>query len=95
MAQGAHAARAILHDLHRGEDPGPYRPASGFIVNVHGVAVSGVGVVMPQARVDTTVFAGGGMVSTFTDADGATTGAVGWSAAAEIRAMRMDLTARR
>lgn len=42
-AQGAHAARAVLADLGRGEDPGPYRPRSPFTAMVHGLAVSGAG----------------------------------------------------
>lgn len=95
VAQGAHAARALLHDLHRGEDPGPYRHTSGFTLNVHGVTLNGAGVVLPQATTTTTSLGGGGMVSTFVTADGHTTGAVGWSAAAEILAIRPALTASR
>ncbi len=91
VAQGAHAARALLHDLHGGDDPGPYRHVSGFTVNVHGVTLSGAGVVLPQATAETTSSAGGGLVSTFRTADGKRAGAVGWSAAREILAVKHEL----
>ncbi|MFF3066431.1 NAD(P)/FAD-dependent oxidoreductase [Oerskovia sp. NPDC057915] len=42
-AQGVHAARTVLHDLGRGEDPGPYRPRSTYMAVVHGRMISGVG----------------------------------------------------
>ncbi|MHA7133736.1 FAD-dependent oxidoreductase [Oerskovia turbata] len=42
-AQGAHAARVLLHRVGRGEDPGPYRPRSAYLALVYGRMVSGVG----------------------------------------------------
>lgn len=42
-AQGAHAAAAVLHHLGLGDDPGAYRPRSGFAAVVHGRSVAGAG----------------------------------------------------
>ncbi|WP_336708800.1 NAD(P)/FAD-dependent oxidoreductase [Oerskovia sp. USHLN155] len=42
-AQGVHAAQTVLHDLGRGEDPGPYRPRSAYMATIHGRMISGVG----------------------------------------------------
>ncbi|MFJ2298835.1 FAD-dependent oxidoreductase [Oerskovia paurometabola] len=42
-AQGVHAVRTALHDLDRGEDPGPYRPRSTYLAMIHGRMISGVG----------------------------------------------------
>lgn len=51
-AQGAHAARALLHDHGLLDDPGAYRPRSGFIAMIHGRVVAGVGhTAVQQTRV--------------------------------------------
>ncbi|UQN13978.1 FAD-dependent oxidoreductase [Gulosibacter sp. ACHW.36C] len=42
-AQGAHAARALLHDLGLADDPGRYLPASPFSVRIHGHTLTGAG----------------------------------------------------
>jgi len=42
-AQGAHAARALLHDLGLDDDPGRYLPASPFSVRIHGHTLTGAG----------------------------------------------------
>lgn len=42
-AQGAQAARALLHDLDLGGDPGIYLPASPFSVRIHGHTLIGAG----------------------------------------------------
>lgn len=42
-AQGAHAARTLLHDHDLGEDPGSYRPASTFTASIHGRILAGAG----------------------------------------------------
>lgn len=42
-AQGAHAARALLHDLGPGDDPGPYLPTSTFSARIHGHTLTGAG----------------------------------------------------
>ncbi|WP_405218303.1 NAD(P)/FAD-dependent oxidoreductase [Agrococcus sp. Ld7] len=95
MAQGAHAARTILHDLGEGEDPGPYRAASGFSLNVYGTSIMGVGTVSPNAVVGTARSREGSIVTTFRDGDGCVTGAVGLSAAREILAIKAELAGRR
>ncbi|MCM3577975.1 NAD(P)/FAD-dependent oxidoreductase [Micrococcus luteus] len=43
VAQGAHAARALLHDLGLGDDPGIYLPSSPFSARVHGHTLVGAG----------------------------------------------------
>jgi 3-phenylpropionate/trans-cinnamate dioxygenase ferredoxin reductase component len=42
-AQGAHAARMLLHTIDRGEDPGPYRPRSAYSATIYGQLVAGAG----------------------------------------------------
>ncbi|MHA7224347.1 hypothetical protein ACX80S_18915 [Arthrobacter sp. RHLT1-20] len=34
-AQGAHAARAVLHDITGAPDPGPYTPDTGYTLTVY------------------------------------------------------------
>lgn len=48
-AQGAHAARVLLHDLAGAPDPGPYVPATGFTSRLHGHSLGGFGVALPGA----------------------------------------------
>lgn len=43
VAQGAHAARALLHDLDMAPDPGAYLPTSTFSVRIHGHTLIGAG----------------------------------------------------
>lgn len=43
IAQGAHAAKALLHDLGHGDDPGTYLPASTFSARIHGRTLTGAG----------------------------------------------------
>ncbi|WP_282856895.1 NAD(P)/FAD-dependent oxidoreductase [Pseudoclavibacter helvolus] len=42
-AQGTHAAKAALHDLGIGDDPGAYLPRSPYMAMVYGQMISGVG----------------------------------------------------
>lgn len=42
-AQGEHAARALLHELGRGEDPQGYRPRSTYVSRIYGHTASGAG----------------------------------------------------
>lgn len=42
-AQGAHAARVLLHDLGLADDPGRYLPVSPFSVRIHGHTLTGAG----------------------------------------------------
>ena len=46
-AQGAHAARTLLHDLGDGDDPGPYRPWSPWSARIHGHQLAGFGHPLP------------------------------------------------
>ena len=43
-AQGAHAARTILHDLQGAEDPGAYLPRAGFTLQVYGTVIAARGI---------------------------------------------------
>lgn len=43
-AQGAHVARAVLHDMGIGADPGVYVPRAGFTLHVYGEVVAARGV---------------------------------------------------
>jgi len=94
-AQGAHAARTILHDLGEAEDPGPYRAASGFSVHVYGTSITGAGTASQAAVADTSRSHDGSIVTTFRDGDGRVTGAVGLSAAREILAIKAGLAGHR
>jgi NADPH-dependent 2,4-dienoyl-CoA reductase/sulfur reductase-like enzyme len=96
MAQGAHAARTMLHDLGEGEDPGPYRAASGFSLQVYGTSIMGVGTVSADAVVGTARSREGSIVTTFRDGvNGGVTGAVGLSAAREILAIKAEFAGHR
>lgn len=43
VAQGIHAARALLHDVGLADDPGIYLPSSAFSARIHGHTLTGVG----------------------------------------------------
>jgi NADPH-dependent 2,4-dienoyl-CoA reductase/sulfur reductase-like enzyme len=49
-AQGAHAARTLLHDLGLGEDPGAYRPLAPWSARIHGRQLAGFGHRLPGAQ---------------------------------------------
>lgn len=52
-AQGTHSARMLLHELDRGEDPGPYLPRGAHLSMIYGLVVAGVGYTAgPEARVE-------------------------------------------
>ncbi len=46
-AQGAHLARTLLHDLQGAEDPGAYRPRTGFTLNAYGSIFAARGILVP------------------------------------------------
>ncbi|GAA2087111.1 FAD-dependent oxidoreductase [Brevibacterium salitolerans] len=52
-AQGAHAARSLLHAFAGGEDPGPYSPVSPWSARIHGHQLAGFGAVVPGVQVHT------------------------------------------
>ncbi|QZY50731.1 FAD-dependent oxidoreductase [Leucobacter tenebrionis] len=85
-AQGAHAARALLHDLGAGEDPGPYLPVSGFTLMAHGAAIAARGVRAEGAAEEEVALDGGGLLTRFIGADGRVTGVAGWNAGARVAA---------
>ncbi len=88
-AQGAHAARSLLHDLGDGDDPGLYRPRSRYSVNLYGTTVTGIGAAVPGGT--ERVVSDEPTVTAFETADGEPTGAVGISAAREILAWSAQL----
>lgn len=83
-AQGAHAARAVLHDLGLGEDPGPWAATTGFTLMVHGAVVAARGVRAVDAREATEQLDGGGLLTDFSSASGVLTGVVGWNAGPRV-----------
>jgi NADPH-dependent 2,4-dienoyl-CoA reductase/sulfur reductase-like enzyme len=92
-AQGAHAARTLLHDQAGGQDPGPYEPSTGFTLRLHGHVISAYGVALPGAvqRQGPTGSADA-ILTTFHDpADGALTAAAGLGAGRELLALRPQL----
>lgn len=52
LAQGAHAARSIAHDLGLAEDPGPSVPSTSFTTRLHGSAIASLGTVTDRQLVD-------------------------------------------
>ncbi|WP_413320309.1 FAD-dependent oxidoreductase [Agrococcus sp. 1P02AA] len=82
-AQGAHAARALLHDLGLESDPGPWAPVQGFSLMVHGSVLAACGVFPPDAAEASVEFEGGGLVTEFR-AGGVLNGVAGWNAGAHL-----------
>ncbi|MEU5156117.1 NAD(P)/FAD-dependent oxidoreductase [Glycomyces sp. NPDC021274] len=81
-AQGAHAARSLLHDLGRIGDPGPYGPSSRFSIRTHGTTIAGAGIAVPDA-VERTA-SEEPLITVFETAEGTSTGVVGVNAARQI-----------
>lgn len=48
LAQGAHAARTISHDLHHTEDPGAFRPSGSYSTRVYGKSINVLGSSQPH-----------------------------------------------
>jgi NADPH-dependent 2,4-dienoyl-CoA reductase/sulfur reductase-like enzyme len=48
LAQGAHAARTISHDLHGADDPGPFRPSGSYSTRVYGKPINVLGSSQPH-----------------------------------------------
>lgn len=92
-AQGAHAARTLLHDLGSGPDPGPYVPSTGFTLILYRQAIASYGVALPGAiQRQHPTGNPGGILTTFHDpADQAQTAAVGLAAGRELLALRGHL----
>ncbi|MDQ0823328.1 3-phenylpropionate/trans-cinnamate dioxygenase ferredoxin reductase subunit [Arthrobacter sp. V4I6] len=49
-AQGAHAARAVLHDITGAPDPGPYTPDTGYTLTVYRQSAAAYGTVLPGSH---------------------------------------------
>ncbi|MFA4841176.1 MAG: NAD(P)/FAD-dependent oxidoreductase, partial [Agrococcus sp.] len=79
-AQGAHAAKVLLHDLGLGDDPGSWKATTGFTLMVHGAVVSARGVRLTDASESSAELDGGGLLTDFSSADGSLTGVAGWNA---------------
>lgn len=93
VTQGAHAARALLHDLGAGVDPGPWRPTSIFTLAAHGAVVVGRGArgadaVETVERVD-----GGGLLVRFSTPSGRLTGLAGLGPGGRLVRAASELTA--
>ncbi len=79
-AQGAHAARAVLHDLGVADDPGAWAPTTGFSLMAYGAVIGARGVRSPDAQETSDDLGGGGLLTDFADASGRLTGVAGWNA---------------
>ncbi|MEV1129743.1 FAD-dependent oxidoreductase [Agromyces sp. NPDC049794] len=91
-AQGAHAARSIIHDLLGGPDPGEYRFAASYSSRIHGSTLTAWGVAFPGGRwtqpIDGTVVAVGTHESH-------TTAVVGVDDAKSVRSIAAEIMAAR
>jgi NADPH-dependent 2,4-dienoyl-CoA reductase/sulfur reductase-like enzyme len=92
-AQGAHAARTLLHDQAEGQDPGPYVPMTGFRLRLYGHVISALGVVLPGAmqRQQPTGSPDAILTAFHDPLDGALTAVVGLDAGHELLALRSRL----
>jgi len=82
-AQGAHAARTLLHDLGMGEDPGPYVPVAGFTLMVHGAVAAARGIRLAEG-VEERREIDGGLLTEFSGEGGGLAGVAGWNAGAHV-----------
>lgn len=84
-AQGAHLARAVLHDWRGGTDPGPYVPRTGFTLNAYGSVFAARGIRLPGGTEREDEGDGSGATLTeFRDAGGALSGVAGLDAGAAV-----------
>lgn len=92
-AQGAHAARVLLHDLADAPDPGPYLPTTGFTTILYRQPIAGYGVPVPGATQHQHHTAtGSGILTTFHAASTQTlTAAAGLGAGRELTDLRDQL----
>ncbi|MEA5454710.1 NAD(P)/FAD-dependent oxidoreductase [Sinomonas sp. JGH33] len=85
IAQGEHAARTILHDFLGVEDPGPYRPTTGFNLRAFGSTISVRGLRLPDGSERAATWPGEpphpeAVLTEFVNAHGAVTGVAGFNA---------------
>lgn len=79
-AQGAHAAAAVLHDLGLGDDPGAWRPTTGFSLMAHGAVIAARGIRPADALESSEELERGGLLTSFSTPSGRVTGVAGWNA---------------
>lgn len=93
VAQGAHAARAVLHDLTGAPDPGPYTPDAGFTLTVYRHAAAAYGTILPgsQERQHETGDPDA-VLTSFHNPGGAMTAVAGLDAFVELLAARSGIT---
>ncbi len=85
VAQGRHAARTILHDFLGGEDPGPYRPTTGFTLSAFGSTIAARGLRRPDGSERAASWPiepprPDAVLTEFVDAGGEVTGVAGFNA---------------
>ncbi|WP_415853568.1 FAD-dependent oxidoreductase [Sinomonas sp. G460-2] len=89
VAQGQHAARTILHDFLDAEDPGPYRPTTGFNLRAFGSTISVRGLRSPDGSERPAAWPiappqPDAVLTEFVDAHGELTGVAGFNAGAAV-----------
>ncbi|MET4095803.1 NAD(P)/FAD-dependent oxidoreductase [Arthrobacter sp. UYCu712] len=92
VAQGAHAARAVLHDLTGAPDPGPYTPDTGFTLTVHRHAAAAYGTISPGSQ-ERQLETGDpdAVLTSFHEPGGAMTAVAGLGAFSELLAARSEI----
>lgn len=91
-AQGAHAARTLMHEVLGGEDPGPYVPTTGFTLSVYGKSVAAYGVPLPGSEQrDHATGDGAAVLTTFHPGGKGPTAAAALDAGRELFAVRPEL----
>lgn len=78
LAQGAHAARTISHDLLRTDDPGPFHPSGSYSTRLYGKPINVLGAAHPHRGREISLGPPGreGHVTVYTSADNRLRGAV-------------------
>lgn len=89
VAQGQHAARTILHDFLGADDPGPYRPTTGFNLRAFGSTISVRGLRAPDGSERPAAWPieppqPDAVLTEFVDAHGELTGVAGFNAGAAV-----------
>ncbi|MGH8882299.1 MAG: FAD-dependent oxidoreductase, partial [Stackebrandtia sp.] len=92
VAQGTHAARAVLHDLDGAADPGPYAPTTGFNLNLYRTPITVYGPILPNTtRHDHVSDNANEIVTTFQATDGSVVAVAGFNAARRVIELRGQL----
>jgi NADPH-dependent 2,4-dienoyl-CoA reductase/sulfur reductase-like enzyme len=92
-AQGAHAARTLLHDTVGAPDPGPYAPTTGFTLSLYRHPLAAYGVPVPDAQQrQLQASSDAGVLTTFhAPMSGALTAAAGLAAGRDLANLRGQL----